>query len=224
MHLRRIQASGPALAAGIWAALLAISLGGAGPVPAGRVSDPGLSDSSVAVTPIDTLAAGFVTFESAKGMLLLGEVTRQDILSRFPEWDQEYAAYAPDSQEVARLRSVSEPVDILCVMGTWCDDSRREVPRFWKVLDVTGDSGLSLRMLAVGRLADAEVTAPLLRSLSLPEDLRAEYDVELVPTFIFRRNGQELGRIVEAPQASLEADAAEILSAGNEPDTRSSWR
>jgi len=37
------------------------------------------------------------------------------------------------------------------------------------------------------------------------------YGVENVPTFIFFRNGEELGRIIEAPDKSLEEDMAGII-------------
>ena len=39
-----------------------------------------------------------------------------------------------------------------------------------------------------------------------------DLDIELVPTFIFYRNGEELGRIVETPEDTLEKDLAEIVN------------
>ncbi len=159
----------------------------------------------------ETLAASHVVFESPKGPLLLGEVSAEDILARFPEWQQEYEAYAPDAAEVARLAAIGVPVQILCVLGTWCSDSEREMPRFWKLLDEAANPDLQLRMLAVGRRADAEQAGPILKELGLPADIRAEYAVELVPTFIFSSGGVELGRIEETPEQSLEADATAIL-------------
>ena len=59
--------------------------------------------------------------------------------------------------------------------------------------------------------ADAEQAGPILKELGLPADIRAEYAVELVPTFIFSSGGVELGRIEETPEQSLEADATAIL-------------
>ena len=38
-----------------------------------------------------------------------------------------------------------------------------------------------------------------------------EYEITLVPTFIVIRNGQELGRVTEKPEKSLEEDLAAVL-------------
>lgn len=88
---------------------------------------------------------------------------------------------------------------ITVVMGTWCSDSRREVPRFLKILDGLGYDTNALNMICVDRNKYAEV--PELEKLS----------VQLVPTFIFSNDEIELGRIVESPEESLEADMVKIF-------------
>jgi hypothetical protein len=45
-----------------------------------------------------------------------------------------------------------------------------------------------------------------------------EYDklnIQLVPTFIFYKNNNEVGRIIENPRTSLEQDIVNILSSNN---------
>jgi hypothetical protein len=97
------------------------------------------------------------------------------------------------------------------------------VPRFWKLLDAVDNPHLALRMLAVGRSADA-AAAEALSGLG-HGDPRDRWDVELVPTFVFRLHGREIGRIVETPEASLEADAVRILLEGPpEPPGAVEWR
>ncbi len=39
-------------------------------------------------------------------------------------------------------------------------------------------------------------------------------NIELVPTFIFYKDGNELGRIVETPTQTMEEDIFEILTGG----------
>jgi len=39
-----------------------------------------------------------------------------------------------------------------------------------------------------------------------------DYDIKLVPTFIFTRQGEEIGRIIETPVESLERDFMNILN------------
>ena len=89
---------------------------------------------------------------------------------------------------------------ITIVMGTWCPDSRREVPRFYKILDNLVFPPINVRLIFV----DMNKKEP---SGSL-KNMKISY----VPTFIIRdRKDQELGRIVEAPKKSLEKDLCDIL-------------
>ena len=50
------------------------------------------------------------------------------------------------------------------------------------------------------------------REKATPEAFEEGFGIINVPTFIFYRGGQELGRIVEYPIESLEADMVKILS------------
>ena len=63
-----------------------------------------------------------------------------DQLSRDPwsSWyDKGYADYQPDEGAIKKLLSISkDSLSIKVVMGTWCPDSRREVPRFMKIMDI----------------------------------------------------------------------------------------
>jgi hypothetical protein len=87
------------------------------------------------------------------------------------------------------------------------------VPRFWRVLDAAANPNLRLRMIAVGRKDDAAAQATLVE-LGFAEDVRAAHGITLVPTFIFALadGGDELGRIEETPEVSLERDAAGFLA------------
>lgn len=153
-----------------------------------------------------------LVYESDRGRQLLGEVQREDFVTQLTGWDQEYSLYEPDRQAIQVLVAVTEPVRIVCVLGTWCGDSVREVPRFWKVLDAAANPALELTMLAVGRTSDPQADR-LLAEMGFTRNLREQYAVEFVPTFIFLQGDRELGRIVETPVVSLEQDAALFLNA-----------
>jgi thiol-disulfide isomerase/thioredoxin len=180
----------------------------------GSKPDQGLAEPEVAAAPADSVVTRSLLFESEKGPLLLGAVTRSDILTQFPQWQTEYEAYVPDPDLIAILATCPQETDILCVLGTWCSDSQREVPRFWKLLDEAANDGLRLRMLATGRRADQEEENRLLGEIGFAPNLRQQYAVELVPTFIFASAGVEVGRIVESPTESLELDTVELLEPG----------
>lgn len=209
------------------------------PAPASAAADPAaVADTAAAAAPAAGPAAlpavaataaaqpRFAALPADKGPYLVGEVGRADIEQAFPAWRDTAAAYVPDPAEVARLAAVDRPVAITCVLGTWCGDSRREVPHFWRLLELAANPNLELRMLAVGRQDDAAAAAKL-AELGLPADLRGQYQVTAVPTFIFTADGHELGRIIETPIATLESDAAGILATIGEAggaDAGGGWR
>lgn len=177
---------------------------------------------TAAGTSAELTAPRWVVHESDRGPLLLGEVTRRDILTQFPDWAAEYAVYEPAAEPVRRLAEVYWSVEIVCVLGTWCSDSEREVPRFWKLLDHLGQQHLSLSILAVGRSSD-ETALPALVELGFAEGIRNPHEIEYVPTFIFRQHGEEIGRIIETPRRSLEEDMAAILFGDELPAEEVKW-
>ena len=119
----------------------------------------------------------------------------------FSSWfNPRYEAYTPDAAVVADLKSQMEDVDIRAYMGTWCGDSKRETPKFYKLLDAVEYDKDNLTMITVDR------------SKREPADLVNGYNVNRVPTFIFYRDGEELGRFVEYPRETLEKDILKIVS------------
>ena len=167
--------------------------------------------------------AGMLKYESERGLQLLGELIREDFPRLMPGWDAEFATYEPEAEDVAVLRGITENTDIFCILGTWCGDSKREVPRFWKILKEANNPHLQLVMFGVGRTSDKQAR-DLLAEIGFDAPLRQEYDVQLVPTFIFRRGEEELGRIVETPETTLEQDAARILNPASTDAAQPSWR
>jgi thiol-disulfide isomerase/thioredoxin len=91
-------------------------------------------------------------------------------------------------------------VDVIVFFGTWCPDSRREVPRFLKVADMAH------------MLTDHIKLYGLDRSKKSADGLTDQYGVERVPTFIFLKGGDEIGRITEFPETTIEGDMLSILA------------
>lgn len=91
-------------------------------------------------------------------------------------------------------------VDYLVFLGTWCSDSRREVPRFLKIMDQAGITADRIRLYGVDRAKESG------------DGMAGRYAISRVPTFILLRGGEELGRIVEHPVTTLEGDLLDILS------------
>ena len=110
-------------------------------------------------------------------------------------------SYDPDTETVIRLiNNMAPEYHYVIVMGTWCPDSRREVPRMMKVLYTAGVPESGITIYAVDRDMKARRT-PV-------HDL----DIQKVPTLIVSRDGIEKGRIIESPEVSIEKDLLKILS------------
>jgi len=113
----------------------------------------------------------------------------------------QYEVYEPSEKYIEKMKKVKiNLVDITIVFGTWCSDSKIQVPRFYKVLDKAGYNEKRMTVIGVSRKKLAFVT-------------NIEHlDIVLVPTFIISQNGKELGRIIETPKKSLEKDLAKIIN------------
>ena len=116
-------------------------------------------------------------------------------------WNSEYNMYDVDSMDVEKLKVNLEDVDIKIVMGTWCSDSRTEVPHFYKILDEINYPKEKVTLINVNR--DKEGLENEVEGL----------DINFVPTFIFYKTGEEIGRIIEMPYETLEKDMLEIIYA-----------
>lgn len=138
--------------------------------------------------------------------MLIGLIDRKGLQKEpFSYWFQsEYDSYAVNTEVLAPVQGKLQDVDIEVFLGTWCSDSQREMPRFYKILDHLGAGEQRLNVIAVYDHGEMYKKSP--------QGEEAGKNIEFVPTFIFSRNGAELGRIIESPQVSLEADMAAILA------------
>jgi hypothetical protein len=100
------------------------------------------------------------------------------------------------------IQKAGEGVQTIVFLGTWCSDSRHHVPRFLKVIDLAWPSLQRVTLIGVDR------------NKKSPEGTEVQYHIERVPTFIFLKNGEEIGRITENPQTTLEGDMLSILASG----------
>jgi len=115
-------------------------------------------------------------------------------------YEEEYKNYVPDEQFIKQLSNVEGNIDIVLVLATWCHDSEVQVPRFYRIMDEAN-------------LADDVITVICVDGNKTAGELNIDHlKIELVPTFIFYRGGEEIGRIVETPETSIEEDMWGIVS------------
>jgi len=135
---------------------------------------------------------------------LIGSVTRTGFQKKeFKSWfDDGYMKYIPDNEIINKLKNESlfKNIKIKIIFGTWCGDSRRELPRFFKIVDTANIPENIISLTAID-------TKKSSRDKSLNK-----INFTRIPTFIFYRNGKEIGRIVESTKESLEKDMLNILN------------
>ena len=138
--------------------------------------------------------------EKTGNAMLIGEVTREGMSEMGAWFKREYDAYQPQYEVIAEIKSLAADFPrVFIVMGTWCSDSREQVPHFYKVMDAIGYPGSQVFVVGVNREKKANTFC------------LDDFDIQLVPTFIFSRDGEETGRIVETPSTSIEHDLLNIL-------------
>ncbi len=137
------------------------------------------------------------------GKMLLGTQTKNQLLKEpFSDWYvKEHDEYAIDKSTVAELKKGKlNSYHITVVLGTWCEDSHREVPRLMKILETLKYPEQKLTLIAVNRKKEA------------PNGEEGIYNIQKVPTIIVKRYGKEVGRIIESPKSGwLEKDLLEII-------------
>lgn len=133
---------------------------------------------------------------------LVGIATKDNFLTApFNEWfSYNYEDYKLDEATIEQLKPLLKDVTIKAFMGTWCGDSQEQTPVFYKVLDAADFNYKHLELVAVN---SAKKT---------PDNLQKGYDIVRVPTFMFYKKGKEIGRFVEYPRESVEADMLKIVS------------
>ena len=94
---------------------------------------------------------------------------------------------------------MTDSVDYFVFLGTWCGDSKREVPRFLKLADSASIAADRIHLYALDRTKTSK------------DGVSERFRVERLPTFVLMKNGRELGRIVETPKLSVEEDILNIL-------------
>ena len=125
----------------------------------------------------------------------LGGISKQTLFLKHPSFEESFNQY--EVREVAE--KIPTDVSVLIFFGTWCHDSQREVPRMLKILEAVGLPEDHIKMVTLDF------------SKTDPGGLAVANGVEFTPTFIFFRQQDEIGRIIERPAKTLEEAMVELL-------------
>ncbi|HEY8401550.1 MAG TPA: thioredoxin family protein [Cytophagaceae bacterium] len=131
--------------------------------------------------------------------LWTGKTELSKVHDTFDWYQQGFAEYAPDTTIITKISDNLNGYTFLIFAGTWCGDTKYLLPKFSKVLNMSG-------------VSDEKVTLYLLDfRLKSPEKLEKKYKIKSIPTFVIIKDGKETGRIVESVNEPVEKVLYDIL-------------
>lgn len=150
---------------------------------------------------------GFSQQAAEKPEILYGVIEKEKLKTApFDKWyTANYDGYQPDTTAIRSIKKINtKNITVQIFLGTWCGDSKREVPRFMKVLNDAGFPMQKVDVIGVGGSDSLYKQSPAHEE--------ASKGIFRVPVFIVYRDGKEINRINEYPALSLEKDFLAILS------------
>ena len=147
------------------------------------------------------------TSQDRKGNpMLLGETTKVGLQQvPFNTWfNKNYDDYQENDKIIKTIKNDLKDYTIKVFYGTWCGDSKKELPRFYKLMETAKVPKDQIEVYALSNTKDAYKQGP--------NGEEKGYNIHRVPTFIFYKNGEEVNRIVEHPKETLERDIQNIIT------------
>lgn len=138
--------------------------------------------------------------------MLLGTITKNGLKQApFNNWfNKNHDNYNVNNKITNKLKDSLKQYTIKVFLGTWCGDSKKEIPRFFNILEAANFPESKLEIFALDRKNDAYKQGPNGEEKGM--------NIHRVPTFIFYKNGKEINRIVEHPKETLERDILKIVN------------
>ena len=141
--------------------------------------------------------------------MLLGIHAAKDLKKKpYSDWfKKNYKEYQPNDTIVSELKTALSGYSITIFLGSWCGDSKREVPRLLKILHQSNFSINNIQLVFVNDHDSVYKQSP--------QHEEANMYMYRVPCIIISKDKMEKGRIVEQPIESLEKDLLKICSGQN---------
>jgi hypothetical protein len=161
---------------------------------------------------VTSITGGFAIFASEVALaeeekVIVGPMSRTELEAHRFAWmesgfkSEKKRLKSADRGSKERLKALAtklEGVDIEAYIASWCSDTHENLPVFLASLDASGAEPKSLRFFAL----DKRKTYP---------GFKNELRIERIPTFVFLREGKEIGRFVETPKKTVVEDVLSLL-------------
>jgi len=138
---------------------------------------------------------------------LLNEVSLSQLKQEpYTTWyTKNHEDYRPNVQIVEALKKTNHTKYTMKIFfGSWCGDSKRELPKMTKVLEKLSFPQKNITLIGVDDSTEVYKQSP--------QRQEAGMNIFRVPTFIVYENGKEVGRIVEYPTETMERDLLKIFA------------
>ncbi len=90
-------------------------------------------------------------------------------------YKENYQSYSLDKNIAAKIKPLMDDIEITVFMGTWCSDSRRDSPAFFKLMDFLKIKENKFELIA------------MTLKKTTPNNLEKDLEIYNIPTFIFKK-------------------------------------
>ena len=134
-----------------------------------------------------------IKYEESLGVDSISESSQK----YYTEFESAYLLYKADRKKIDTLKPLLNKVRFVVFGGSWCSDTRRELPRLSKILDKCNFDVEEFLYFGVNKN----------KEVYFPTDASETFKFRFVPAILILRDNIEIGRIVENPlHGSLEND------------------
>ena len=116
------------------------------------------------------------------------------------DWMRVKTDYKPDRKDLKYLRKHLPDFKVVALFGSWCGDTHEQLPRFYGILKSAKMPLNQVQLVGFDREK---------RGRDMEHKI---FKVDRLPTFIVYKGHKEIGRIVETPIVTLEADLVKIIT------------
>ena len=135
------------------------------------------------------------------GKILKGLISR-DMLEKdtaFRWFSSGTDIYTPSAEQVEAFKAKKEDLQFVVFAGTWNEDTRHLLPRFYSLTDAAGLSRDQVTLVGVDR------------NKRTVNDLTEKMHISQIPTIIVLQNDRELGRITGSASQQWEKKLTDLL-------------
>ncbi len=118
---------------------------------------------------------------------------------QFPWFYYGYQAYQPKDSIINLLKPEASKLGFLIFAGSWCGDTQKEIPAFYKVADLMGVKVHQIQLIMVDRNKQTHFMKT------------SVLGIKPVPCIIIYKDSVEIGRFIESSKISMEVDLLKII-------------